>query len=207
MIILLLVMGLFLYAIPGIATVSVHASSPGMLKMIVKGAGVGAKYLSFISWQSILPLIFLLVGSGLLLFLSHRLKYRSLVFALIVATVGIGFFYGTRFIFPLVNPYKSARILSEEIKQVMHPGDRLALYGDFGSAGTAPYNLYTGIVPILEIEEEPRVLDLFGSKERVFCLFKYRDFEMLSRKYAGVPFHLIARRNVGDREMVLVSNR
>jgi hypothetical protein len=205
--ILFLVMGAFLYAAPVVANISVNSSSPGVLKMIVKGTGLGARYLSFVPRESILPFIFLLVGSSLLLFLSHGLKYRSLVFALLVATAGMGFFYGTRFIFPLVNPYKSARFISKEITQTMRPGEKLTMYGDFGSAGTAPYNLYTGIVPILEIEEEREVVDLFGSKERVFCLFKYRDFEMLSRKYAGVPFHLIVRRNVGDREMALVSNR
>jgi hypothetical protein len=126
---------------------------------------------------------------------------------LIVATVGIGFFYGTRFIFPLVNPYKSACFISEEIMQKLKPGERPVMYGDFGSVGTAPYNFYTGIVPILEIEKEAEVIDLLRSKERVFCLLKYRDYESLSRKYTDLSLNLIIRRSVGDRDMAFVSNR
>jgi hypothetical protein len=110
-------------------------------------------------------------------------------------------------IFPLVNPYKSARFISEEIVQTMKAGGKLVIYGDFGSAGTSPYNFYTGIVPILEIENEVEVIDLFRSKERIFCLFKYRDYEILSSKFTQLPLNLIIRRNVGDRDMALVSNR
>jgi hypothetical protein len=88
----------------------------------------------------------------------------------------------------------------------MKPGDRLVMYGDYGSRGTAPYNFYTGIVPILETESEGEVIDLFRSKERVFCLLRYGDYERLSRRYADVRLHLITRRSVGDRDMALMSN-
>jgi hypothetical protein len=121
--------------------------------------------------------------------------------------IGIGFFYGTRVIFPLVNPYKSARFISQEIVQTMKSGEKLVMYGDIGSAVSAQYNFYTGIVPILEIENEGEVIDLFRSKERVFGLFKHRDYEKLSMKYTGVPLHLITRRSVGDRDMAFISNR
>jgi hypothetical protein len=178
-----------------------------MMKMIIKGAGLGAKYLSYVPRWSVIPFIFLLVGSSILLSLAHGLRYKSLVFILIVATVGIGFFYTTRVIFPLVNPYKSARFISQEIVQTMKPGERLAMYGDFGSAGTSPYNFYSGIVPILEIENEMEIIDLFRSKERVFCLVEYDDYERLTRKYTDLPLNLITRRSVGNRDMVFVSNR
>ena len=81
------------------------------------------------------------------------------------------------------------------------------MFGDFGSAGTAPYNFYTGIVPIFEIEDEAKIVDLFNSNERVFCLFKYHEYEMLCKKYTGIPFHLIIHRSVGDRDMAFASNR
>jgi 4-amino-4-deoxy-L-arabinose transferase-like glycosyltransferase len=206
-IIFFFLMGMFLYAVPVVANFSIGPSTPKMLKMTVKGAGLGAKYLSYVPRGSIIPFIFLLVGSSIFLSLAHVLKYKSLVFMLIVATVGINFFYGTRIIFPLVNPYKSARFISNEIMQTLRPGERLVMYGDFGSVGTAPYNLYTGIVPIFEIKSEVEVIDLFRSKERVFCLFKYWDYEKLSRKYVDLPLNLITRRSVGDRDMAFVSNR
>ena len=205
--ILLLGMGVVLLAVPAVANVPIGFASPGMLKMVVKAAGVGANYLSYIPPSRVIPFIVLLLGSGFLLAVAQSFRNRCLVFSLIVAAVGIGFFYGTRFIFPLVNPYKSARFLSQEITQTIKSGEKLAMYGDFGSVGTAPYNLYTGIVPILEIEEEAPLIDFLRSNERVFCLFKNREFEMLRRKYPGAPFHLLTKRRVGDREMALVSNR
>ncbi len=206
-IIFFFLMGIFLYAAPAIASSSIGPSTPKMLKMIVHGAGAGAKYLSYVPRWSIHPFILLLLGSSILLALAHGLKYKLLVFVLVVVIVGVGFFYGTRMIFPLVNPYKSARFISKEIMRMVRPGDKLAMYGDFGSAGTAPYNFYTGIVPILEIEDESKIVDLFRSNERVFCLFKYHEYEMLSRKYTGIPFHLIIHRSVGDRDMAFAANR
>jgi len=206
-IIIFFLMGMFLYAVPTVANLSIRASTPRMLTMIVNGAGSGAEYLSYIPHWSAIPFIILLIGSGVLLSFAQALRYKSLVFILIVATAGMGFFYTTRVIFTLVNPYKSARFLSQEVVQTMKPGEKLVMYGDIGSAVTAQYNFYTGIVPILEIENEVEVIDLFRSKERIFCLFKYQDYERLSRRDIGVPLHLITRRSVGDRDMAFVSNQ
>lgn len=206
LIIVFFLMGMVLYAVPAIANLPVVPSTPKILKMIIMGAGLGAEYLSYVPRSSIIPFVILLVGSSILLCLTHGLKYKPLVFMLIVATMAAGFFYGTRAIFPLVNPYKSARFISKEIVQTMKPGERLAIYGGFGSVGTAPYNFYTGIVPILEIDSEMEVIAFFRSKERVFCLFKYQDYERLSRKYTDVSFNLISRRGVGSKDIVFVSN-
>jgi 4-amino-4-deoxy-L-arabinose transferase-like glycosyltransferase len=200
-------MGIFLCIIPALANLSIGASTPRMLTMIINGAGSGAEYLSYIPHWGAIPFIILLIASGVLLSFAQALRYKFLVFILIVATAGMGFFYTTQVIFPLVNPYKSARFLSQEIVQTMKPGEKLVMYGDIGSAVTAQYNFYTRIVPILEIENEGEVIDLLRSKERVFGLFKYRDYERLSMKYIGVPLRLITRRSVGDRDMAFVSNQ
>jgi len=181
--------------------------SPKIVKSIVKGAGSGAQYLSYVPRWSVIPFVFLLVGSGILLTVSQALRYKSLVFMLIVATAGIGFFYATRVIFPLVNPYKSARFISQEIVQTMKTGGKLVIYGDSGSAGTSQFNFYTGIVPILEIEDEKEIIDLFHSKEKVFCLVEYDDYERLIRKYTDLSLNLITRRGVGSRDMAFVSNQ
>jgi len=206
-IIIFLLMGIFLYAVPIVANFSIGSSAPKILKMMIKGAGTAVEYLSYVPPWSILPFIFVPVASAILLSFAHRLRYKSIVFILIVATVAIAFFYTTRVIFPLVNPYKSARFISQVIVQTMKPGEKLVMYGDIGSAVSAQYNFYTGIVPILEIENEGEVIGLFRSKERVFGLFRYRDYERLRMKYTGVPLHLITRRSVGDRDMVFVSNQ
>ncbi len=200
-------MGVFLYAIPVVAEFSVGPSTPKILKSLIHAAGWGAKYLSYVPRWSVIPFIILLVGSGILLILSQVLKYKPLVFILLVATAGIGFFYSTRVIFPLVNPYKSARFISQEIAQTMKVGEKLVIYGDSGSAGTAQFNFYTGIVPILETEEEKEIIDLFRSTEKVFCLVNYDDYERLISKYPDLSLDLITRRSVGSRDVVFVSNR
>ncbi len=206
-IIIFLLTGIFLYAVPIVANFSVGPSTPKMMKMVISGAGLGTKYLSYVPRWSVIPFIFLLVGSSILLSLAHKLKYKTLVFILLVTTVGIGFFFATRVIFPLVNPYKSARFISQEIVRKIKPGEKLVMYGYIGSAVTAQYNFYTGIVPILETENEAEVIDLFRSKEKVLCLVQYDDYDRLIEKYTDLPLNLITRRGVGNRDMVLVSNR
>jgi 4-amino-4-deoxy-L-arabinose transferase-like glycosyltransferase len=206
-IIIFFLMGIFLYAVPAVANLSVDPSTPKIVKSVVKGAGIGVKYLSYVPHWSVMPFVFLLVGSAILLSFAHRLRYKSIVFILIVATVAIAFFYTTRVIFPLVNPYKSARFLSKEIVQTMKTGGKLVIYGGSGSAGTSQFNFYSGIVPILEIENEKEIIDLFHSKEKVFCLVEYDDYERLIRKYTDLSLTLITRRGVGSRDMVFVSNR
>jgi 4-amino-4-deoxy-L-arabinose transferase-like glycosyltransferase len=206
-IIVFFLMGVFLYAIPAVAQFSVGPSTPKILKSVIRGAGSGAKYLSYVPRWSIFPFIILLVGSGILLGFARALRYKSLVFILLAATAATGFFYATRVIFPLVNPYKSARFISQEIVQTMRTGGKLVIYGDSGSAGTAQFNFYTGVVPILEIEDEKEIIDLFRSNERVFCLVNYEDYERLISKYSDLSLTLIVRRGVGNRDMVFVSNR
>jgi len=206
-IIVFFLMGVFLYAIPAVAEFSVGPSTPKILKSIVRGAGSGAKYLSYVPQWSIFPFIILLVGSGILLSLAQGLRYKSVIFILLAATAGMGFFYTTRVIFPLVNPYKSARFISEEIVQTMKTGGKLVIYGDSGSARTAQFNFYSEIVPILEIEDEKEIINLFRSKEKIFCLVEYDDYEGLIRKYTDLSLTLVMRRGVGNRDMVFLSNR
>lgn len=109
-------MGIILYLIPLVAGFPINPNTPRLLGAILKGARLGIKYLSYVPYRSFVPFIILLLGSGILLALSQRLKHKLMVFLLIVIIVGIGFFYGTRFIFPLLDPYKSARFLSLEIQ-------------------------------------------------------------------------------------------
>lgn len=66
-------------------------------------------------------------------------KPQISVFVLIGVTAGAGFFYGIWVRFPLVNPHKSVRFISQAIRETMRFGERLAMYGDFGINGTVPY--------------------------------------------------------------------
>ena len=88
----------------------------------------------------------------------------------------------------------------------MKNGGKLIRYGDPGSARTAQFNFYSEIVPIFEIENEKEIVDLFRSKDKVFSLVEYDDYEGLISKYADLSLNLITRRRVGKRDMVFLSN-
>jgi hypothetical protein len=181
-----------LYGFMGLALIG-GAAIPWIISM---------KFPSYLPYT--LPLAFLLVGGSLVLFVLHRFKnYGAILFVLIGMVAG-GYFYTTRVIFPLANPYKSARFICQEITSRIQPEEKLAIYGGFG---TGPYNFYTGIVPILELEEKEGLAHFLSSSERVFCLLQFRDFSQFQRMEGRPKVQLIARRKVGDDDIVLISNR
>ncbi len=163
---------------------------------------VSMKFPSYLLYS--LPITLLFAGGAIALFILHRFRDRAAIFFLIVGIMGGGVFYAQRVIFPIINPYKSARFISQEITSRIQPGERLAIYGDFV---IAPYNYYTGIIPILEIEKRDEFIRFLQSEKRVFCLLKFRDYAQFQTMEGRPRVELIARRNVGDDDMVLISNR
>jgi len=185
-----------------------HSIPLWILTGLLLGLGIGIPWVVSTRfptyWVYSLPIAFLFIGGAIALFILHHLRYRAAVFFLIVGLMVGGVFYTLRVVFPLINPYKSARFLSHEVSKRIQPGEKLATYGDFI---IAPYNYYTGIVPILEIEKKEELLRFLQSEQRVFCFMKFRDFAELQRTENRLEFKLIARRNVGGDDMVLISNR
>ena len=150
------------------------------------------------------PMALLMVGGSLALFLSWRKRRYGMVFFLITAIMTCGYFYTLRIVYPLVNPYKSARYLSEEIVSRIKPGETL---GYLGTNMTAPFNFYTGIVPIVELKEKEDLDRFLQSPERVYCLLQYKELVSLQKRPEGPKMELISRRGVGSRDLVLISNR
>jgi len=163
---------------------------------------ISVKFPSYFSYS--LPIAFLLVGVAVSLFVFNRFKYYGAIFFLLIGLMAGGFFYTLRVVFPLVNPYKSARFICQEITSRIQPGEKLAIYGDFEPG---PFNFYTGIVPIWVFEEEEALFNFLRSPERVFCLLKSRDFLKFERIEGKPEVQLIVRRKIGDGDFVLVSNR
>jgi 4-amino-4-deoxy-L-arabinose transferase-like glycosyltransferase len=163
---------------------------------------ISMKFPSYL--PDMLPLAFLLVGGSLVLFVLYRFRNYGAILFLLIGMMAGGYFYTARVIFPLVNPYKSARFICQEITSRIQPGEKLAIYGGFG---TGPYNFYTGIVPILELEGKEALFRFLGSSERVFCLLKFRDLIQFEQTEGRPKVQLIARRTVGDNHIVLISNR
>jgi hypothetical protein len=151
-----------------------------------------------------LPVTFFLVGVGVGLLVFNRFKYYGAIFLLIIGMIAGGFFYTLRVIFPLANPYKSARFICQEITSRMQPGEKLAMYGDFEPG---PYNFYTGIVPILVLGKEEDFLNFLRSPERVFCLIKNRDFLKFERLEGRPEVQVIARRGIKESDLILISNQ
>ena len=163
---------------------------------------ISVKFPSYFSYS--LPIAFLLVGVTVSLFVFNRFKYYGAIFFLLIGLMAGGFFYALRVVFPLVNPYKSARFICQEITSRIQPGEKLAIYGDFEPG---PFNFYTGIVPIRVFEEEEALFNFLRSPERVFCLLKSRDFLKFEHIEGKPEVQLIVRRKIGDGDFVLVSNR
>jgi 4-amino-4-deoxy-L-arabinose transferase-like glycosyltransferase len=150
------------------------------------------------------PMALLMVGGSIALFLSWRKRRYGMVFFLVTAIMTCGYFYTLRIVYPLVNPYKSARYLSEEIVSRIKPGETL---GYLGTNMTAPFNFYTGIVPIVELKEKADLDRFLQSPGRVYCLLQYKELVSIQKRPESPKVELIARRGVGSRDMVLISNR
>ena len=151
-----------------------------------------------------LPIAFIMVGGGVSLFFLYRHKRYGLIFFFLVGIIASGFFYTERFIFPLVNPYKSARFISQEITSRIKSGEKLCIYGGLG---TGPYNFYTGIVPILDLEKKEDLVHFLNSSTRVFCILTFKDFSSLQAVQEMPKVQVIKRQGVGHNDVVLISNR
>jgi 4-amino-4-deoxy-L-arabinose transferase-like glycosyltransferase len=151
-----------------------------------------------------IPMALLFVGGSLSMFYFSRLNRYGAALFLLVGIIAGGFFYTQRIVFPLVNPYKSARQICQEITSRIRPGERVGLYGEIGSG---PYNFYTGIVPIEEMEGKEELFRFLQSPGKVFCILKLGDFSSLQSIAEKPPFRLISQNRVGSNEMVLISNQ
>ena len=181
-----------LYAFMGLALVS-GAAIPWVISM---------KFPSYLPYS--LPISFLLVGGSLAMFVLYRFKHYAAILFLIIGMLAGGYFYTSRVIFPLVNQVKSARFTSQEITARIQPGEKLAVYGRIS---TGPFNYYTGIVPVWELNEMADLLSFLRSSERVFCLIHFKEFSEFQKREGRPKVQLISRRRVGNQEIVLVSNR
>lgn len=137
--------------------------SGGLVSIII----VLKKFPFYLNQSISMALILFFGGTGLFIF--YRLKYKILIFYIIVGMMALGLFYTQRFIFPLINPYKSARFISQEIISRIKPDEKLIAYGDFV---IAPYIYYTEIIPIIEIERKEELLNILKSENSVYCLLK-----------------------------------
>jgi len=174
------------------------------LFLIAGGASpwvISARYPSFLP-ESV-PVAILMIVGGLTLFGFYRFKNYGAVLFLIIAMVAGGFFYTLRTIFPTLNEYNSARFISKELISIIQPGEKVAAF----RLEPSPYNYYTGIVPIVEIEAEETLINFLQSRDRVFCFIKSKEVDRIPKKEALRVVELAARQQLGHKDVVLISNR
>jgi hypothetical protein len=99
---------------------------------------------------------------------------------------------------------RSARFICQEITSRLKPGEKVATYGDFE---TGPYNYYTGIIPILELDGERSLSNFLDSSERVFCLLRYKELVKIQNRKGFPKVYLISQQNGKPKEIALISNR
>ena len=163
--------------------------------------GVSLAFPSYLSYS--IPVGFVLFGGGLASFMLGRQKQWGAILMILIGMTAAGFFYTYRVVFPLVNPYKSARFLSQEATSRIQPGEKVGIYGLTPGA----YVFYTGIVPIVELEKEEELVLFLQSPERVYCFVDAKDFDAIQNKKRMPRFELIARRQVGGSNVFFISNQ
>lgn len=150
--------------------------------------------------QLTLPLSFTCVlGGFLVLSFVKKGKIRQGVYltALTGFTVYMFLVYQ---VLPQVNPYKSYKLFSERILEVMEKGDRLAVYKLQG----AELNFYTGIIPIKRFYEKGELLKEL-EEEPLICVMRKKDLQELVEK--GAKVRVVFEQRVGGKELVVVTNR
>ena len=149
-------------------------------------------------------LALVLIGFGVAMAMSWRFKNYKAVLFLLIGMMVAGYFYASGVIFPLANSRMSARFISEEITARFQSGDQLAV---FRGLEADPYNYYTGIAPIRVLVTPASLHQFVRSQGRVFCLLTFRDFSQLFNGESDPRVQLIARRQVRNDDVVLISNR
>ena len=167
---------------------------------VVIPLGLSMKFPSYLSYG--LPLSFLFVAGSFAIFRAQRVGRHGMVLGVILGILAAAFLYVSGVVFPLVNPYKSARYLSQEITSRIQPGEKLGVYG----SAPGSFNFYTGIVPIVELESGDELFRFLRSPQQVWCLIDVRSFEAFQKIKDMPKIQVIARRQVGGNNFVLVAN-
>ena len=149
-----------------------------------------------------LPVSFLFLVGSLALLRAQRMRRHGMALGVVLGVVAAAFLYLCGVVFPLVNPYKSARYLSQEITSRIQPGEKLGIYG----SAPESINFYTGIVPIVELESGYELFGFLRSPQQVWCLIDVRSFEVFQKMRDMPKVLMITERQVGGSSFVLVAN-
>jgi len=149
-----------------------------------------------------LPVSFLFLVGSFALLRAQRMGRHGMALGVVLGVVAAAFLYLCGVVFPLANPYKSARYLSQEITSRIQPGEKLGIYG----SAPESINFYTGIVPIVELESGYELFGFLRSPQQVWCLIDVRSFKVFQKMRDMPKVLMITERQVGGSSFVLVAN-
>jgi len=154
----------------------------------------------FFPHLSILALVFLVGGGWILVSTQKGHLFRA--FAAITAIMVFSLVLTIGVILPNMNTLKSAKPFSQRIMHHLSGGEELASYW----VKDAPFNFYSGLNRIREIESKEELRRYFASESPGFVLMRDKNFEKL-REEQIIPAdtRIVEQAAIGHRTFVLVA--
>lgn len=144
----------------------------------------------------ILPFALMMAAGGLITLLAIRRRRPSWVFFSTAGTLLGGMICLAIAVLPLLDPYKSPRFFSLEVKKVVGPTEPLYIYGDTMN----DFNFYTEreVIPVLSSDVE--VKEVMSKTRSIYLLIRERD----SKSTTSGRLKMLAKARVGDKRWFLV---
>jgi hypothetical protein len=109
--------------------------------------------------------------------------------------------FSTHLLIPKMEEFKSPRPFCEEIVSRMEKGADWAMYKFYRAA----YVYYTDSFAKV-LQDETQLTRFLDRQNQALVAMTQRDFDLLSEPLAS-NIHIITRRKIGHRPMVLISNQ
>lgn len=164
---------------------------------------IGALSLPVLTWyldQEALwlafPFALLLAGGGVATVVSVQRENPSWTFLSTVFTLLGAMLYGSLWVLPYIDQYKSPRPFSLQVKKIVPDSETLFIYADTMN----DFNYYTerDVIPVLSSPNE--VEKIVAQKHRAYLLVRDRDLEKLYIEDRG---QILAESRVGGKKWYL----
>ena len=139
--------------------------------------------------------------SAVLLLVAWRRQDARMLLFLPAGFVLVLILFSTHFLIPKMDEFKSPRPFCNEIVTRMQQGADWAMYKFYRAA----YVYYTDSF-VKKLENEEQLNRFLDRKNQALVAMTERDFDLLKEPLSG-KIHVITRRKIGHRPMVLISNQ
>jgi len=156
--------------------------------------------LHFFPHIAFLTLVFFAEGSWI--FFATRKRQLFLGFATAAGVMLIAFLVVIEVVLPKINFFKSAKPFSQRIVHHLSEGEELVSFG----VKNAPFNFYTGLNRIRELDTEEELRQYFDSDSAGLILMREKNLAKLQEELL-IPsdIHVVEKAAIGHRAFVLLS--